>query len=244
MTAFLKARGREVATAIVDALGLKKSVDPMDDHSSRIEHAFDAVDWDWTSLRAKVEPILIGVATGAGEQALTELGMFSPEVLAKLRRNAKEFAVERAAEMVGMERRGELLLPNPDPEWTIADATRDMIRSTINEALDEGWSAQETAKAIRESSGFSATRAETIARTEIAIADVQGTLTGWKASGLVAGKQWLTAPGCCDECQDLDGEQVSLDEEFDDGDPPLHPSCRCTILALLNDELPEHGTEE
>ena len=74
LTAFLKARGREVATAIVDALGLKKSMDPMDDHSSRIEHAYQQVDWDWTSLRAKVEPVLVAVATAAGEDALKDLG--------------------------------------------------------------------------------------------------------------------------------------------------------------------------
>lgn len=195
------------------------------DDGSRIAGAFEAVDWDWTALRAKVEPVLVGVATGAGEDALKELDLFSPEVLAKMRANAKAFAVERAAEMVGMERRGELLLPNPDPEWTIADATRDMIRSTVETALSEGWSAQETAKAIRENEGFSAARAETIARTEVAIADVQGQLVGWKASGLVAAKQWLTAPDCCDECQDLDGEQASLDDEFSEGDPPLHPNC-------------------
>ena len=214
------------------------------DDGSRIAGAFEEVDWDWTVLRAKVEPILIGVATGAGEEALSDLGLFSPEVLARMRRNAKEFAVERAAEMVGMEKRGELLLPNPDPQWTIADATRDMIRSTVEEALTEGWSAQETARAIRDSEGFSANRAETIARTEIAIADVKGTLEGWKASDLVAAKQWLTAPDCCDECQDLDGEEVPLDQEFDDGDPPLHPNCRCSVIAILNDELPEHGAEE
>jgi hypothetical protein len=195
------------------------------DDGSRINGAFEAVDWDWTAIRAKVEPVLVGVATAAGEEALQELGLFSPDVLARMRRNAKEFAVERAAEMVGMERRGDLLLPNPDPEWTISDATRDMIRSTVNEALSEGWSAQETARAIRENEGFSAARANTIARTEIAIADVKGTLEGWKASGLVAGKQWLTAPDCCDECQDLDGQVVALDEEFPEGDPPLHPNC-------------------
>ena len=80
-------------------------MDPMDDHSSRIEHAYQQVDWDWTSMRAKVEPILVGVAAAAGEDALKDLGLFSPEVLARLRSNAREFAVERAAEMVGMEKR-------------------------------------------------------------------------------------------------------------------------------------------
>ncbi|MFX8429743.1 phage head morphogenesis protein, partial [Acinetobacter baumannii] len=81
--------------------------------------------------------------------------------------------------------------------------TKDMIRDTVGQALKEGWSPQKLGKAIRASAGFSATRADTIARTELAIADVQGTLAGWKESGLVAGKKWLTAPGCCDACHQI-----------------------------------------
>jgi hypothetical protein len=35
-----------------------------------------------------------------------------------------------------------------------------------------------------------------------------------------------------------------MEEEFPDGDPPLHPNCVCSLLPILTDELPEHGAEE
>lgn len=35
--------------------------------------------------------------------------------------------------------------------------------------------------------------------------------------------------GTCDDCADLDGMSVPLGDTFPMGDPPLHPSCGCTI---------------
>ncbi|MFM9458733.1 hypothetical protein, partial [Streptomyces europaeiscabiei] len=76
-----------------------------------------------------------------------------------MRVRARDFAADRAAEMVGAVRYGQLVMPNPSPEWTVADATKDMIRDTVGQALKEGWSPQKLGKAIRASAGFSATRA-------------------------------------------------------------------------------------
>jgi hypothetical protein len=69
-----------------------------------------------------------------------------------------------------------------------------------------------------------------------------GQLDAWdqaQEAGLLTGdekKEWITTPDdrICPICDDMDGEQVGLDEEFDvDGDsldgPPAHPNCRCTV---------------
>lgn len=222
---------RQIASALTKAA----------DYDSRIEGALEAVDWDWRELIPKAEPYLAGVAVAAGEDAVSELGLFDDEVLARMRVKATAYAADRAAELVGGVRHGELILPNPAPEWTVADATRDMVREVVGKGLKEGWSSQQLAREIRGSAGFSAARAETIARTELAAADVQGTLAGWKESGLVAGKQWLTAPGCCDVCHQINGAIVAINDNFPIGDPPAHPRCRCTVIAVLEDELPKHG---
>lgn len=44
-------------------------------------------------------------------------------------------------------------------------------------------------------------------------------------------KRWdATLDGdTCDECSLLDGLRIPLKDEFDPGDPPLHPHCRCSI---------------
>jgi hypothetical protein len=77
-------------------------------------------------------------------------------------------------------------------------------------------------------------RARTIARTEIMDALNTGQDEAWQeaqAEGLLgkdAEKEWITADPC-DDCEEYDGETVGIGEEFEEGDPPLHPNCRCTI---------------
>jgi len=50
-------------------------------------------------------------------------------------------------------------------------------------------------------------------------------------SGKVMTKRWDASLDSltCTTCEGLDGREVELDEEFPDGDPPLHPNCRCSI---------------
>jgi SPP1 gp7 family putative phage head morphogenesis protein len=161
-----------------------------------------------------------------------------------MRARTTAFAEARAAELVGMKWVDGELVVNPNAEWSITEATRNMLRSSITTALEEGQSNDELAKTIRESTAFSRDRAENISRTETATADVQGSIAGWRASGAVAGRQWLAAPDCCDECQDLDGTIVGIDEDFEQGDAPLHQNCRCSELPLTADEMPDATEEE
>lgn len=77
-------------------------------------------------------------------------------------------------------------------------------------------------------------RARTIARTEIMDAVNTGQVESWQEAmdvGLLsqdAKKEWITADPC-DDCVEYDGDTVPIDDEFEDGDPPLHPNCRCTL---------------
>jgi SPP1 gp7 family putative phage head morphogenesis protein len=83
-------------------------------------------------------------------------------------------------------------------------------------------------------------RATTIARTESIRSSVKGERESWrqaKAQGLLGAdieRQWRTAgdDSVCDECDALDDETVDFEEEFPDGDPPLHPACRCRIVLV------------
>lgn len=84
--------------------------------------------------------------------------------------------------------------------------------------------------------GLLETRAEMIARTEIMGALNAGQDRAWQQAqdeGLLsagAEKEWILSEDACDDCQDsADSGPVPIGEEFDDGDPPLHPNCRCTI---------------
>jgi SPP1 gp7 family putative phage head morphogenesis protein len=237
--AYLKDKADEIAGAITGSLGKAA----MDDQSGKIESALDNVDWVWGDLPAIVEPIIAGVAVAAGTDALSELNLFDSAMLKRMTARATGYANERAAELVGMKWVDGELIENPDAAWSIAETTRTLLRRTVTDAMENGSSNDQLAANIREAAAFGQDRSEMIARTETATADVQGTIAGWKESGVVAGKQWLVGDGCCDLCAALDGEVVGLDEDFGEGDPPLHPNCECTILAVLPEDMPDDDAD-
>lgn len=81
-------------------------------------------------------------------------------------------------------------------------------------------------------------RASMIARTEIMTAAHAGQREAWDQAadkGLIEKTEtrriWIVTDDdrLCDECEPMDGVEVDFEDEFDDGDPPLHPGCRCTI---------------
>jgi len=49
-------------------------------------------------------------------------------------------------------------------------------------------------------------------------------------------KEWVTdGSNVCDDCDELDGEQIDFMDDFDDGDPPKHPNCGCVLVLQKGD---------
>ena len=201
-----------------------------DDKAKRLiaELTFDEL----KDLAPELATILEEMAADGGEEALAQvISEISAEQLSQVNERAVAYSKERSAELVTQ----------------LEDSTRDMLRATVTQGIEEGWSNDKLAGEIADSYAFDPARAETIARTETAYADVQGNLEGYRASGVVSGKQWTIAQDeFCDDCNELDGVVVGLDEPFpgDGGDgPPLHPNCRCDILPVLIDDQPPTNEE-
>lgn len=232
---FFAGKAREIAGLIEKRFPLEKAVD--DGFERTLEGVFEEIDWTWTDLPKLIEPLLAKLAAGAGKLALQDLGLFSAETRSRLARNASEFAERRAAQLIGRKLVDGELVDNGS--WSISATTRDMVRKAVTNAVEEGASNQDLARAVRESGAFSKGRATTIARSETAIADTQGAYAGWRASGVVAGKEWLASADCCEDCALLDGEIVGLDEDFTGGaDVPLHPNCECAVAPVLPEDMP------
>jgi hypothetical protein len=103
-------------------------------------------------------------------------------------------------------------------------------------------------------------RGETIARTEVAQAQVMGTLNAWsdaKDQGFVSPrtrKRWITAwdERTCEYCAPMHNELVKPGEAFDTGlgsvqGPPLHPNCHCDVVLFTPSagrELPKRPSRE
>ena len=225
---FLKEQSSDISAQVIKAMGEvgKSEQDEIQKIMDRLNFAGLVV------LAGDIQPILEALARQGGMDALIQIEMADDERMVNLVNEAAvKYSKSRSAEMVGMKRddNGDLI-PNPNEVWQIDESTREMLRTTITQAMEEGWSNDTLASEIEANHAFSSERSEIIARTETAFADVQGNMDAYRASEVVAQKQWITGEGCCELCAALDGVVVDLDEDFDYEDgpidaPPAHPQC-------------------
>lgn len=250
MAAFLDKQRAKILGQIIVLRGERLwKAELSQDEQDAIDAIIAGIDFEgWAVLVGDAEPILEEVVKDQAYAALASVGIdveARPEVMKIVDERAIAYARERSAEMVGM-RRDELgrLVENPLAEWAITEPTRDSIRADVTQAIEDGWSNDRLSAALEENYGFSKERAMTIARTETNYAASQGALEGYKASGVVAGKVWLTAEDdlVSEECEaNADAGVIGLDEDFPSGDdaPPAHPNCRCAIApAVIESEQP------
>lgn len=165
-------------------------------------------------------PLLDTVATLAGNEANKLIGVQEPYIGINFRKQIRQ-NVERFTK-------------------SMLDTDKEHLVNIITHGLESGKSIPEIRSAIQaDFDQYSKMQATRITRTEVLRASNQAALDAFKESGVVEGKQWLTA-GAIDECAQYEGKIESLDgsfygsnDEFADGDPPLHPNCRCVLLPVL-----------
>jgi portal protein/F like protein len=121
----------------------------------------------------------------------------------------------------------------------IDETTKAMIRDTVAKALDEGWSVKQLAEALSKDYAFSASRAATIAATEMNDALTHAELNAWETTGIVKAVEWQVSSleGVCAVCEgNADEGPVPLGTDFSSGDdgPPAHPNCRCALIPVLS----------
>lgn len=191
---------------------------------------------DWEPLVDDLEPDLADVAQDSSTHALAQVNVSDNELISSANDVAGNWAHDRAAELVGMkwDDAGNLI-ENPDAKWAISDTTRDDIRQLVTDAFSEDTPIEDLADQIQEAGTFSDYRAEMIARTETSLAQGQGNLAGWGASGVVQGVEWRTSSdhdedSPCDCSDNEDDSPYALD---DVPDFPSHPNCWCSLIPVL-----------
>ena len=233
--AFLKAQVVPIAQALHAAM--PKTADKMAKMSSEeAKQLLEASNIDWHELGDDLEPILAAIAQDGVAQGLAQVSAkTTADLLDQVNEKAVIWAEQHSADLV----------------TKLADTTRKSLRGDLASAIELGMSADDIAGVIGEDYGFSEARAELIARTERAFADIRGNTLAYAASGVVGGLQWITAnegdDKVCPDCEMNDGEEVDMDENgeavepFPSGDTvaPGHPDCRCDLLPVLKPETEE-----
>lgn len=229
---------KSVTTAVMSAYSEASKAD--EDEIARI---MNSVDTDGLlEMIPDIEPALQRMAADGALEGLIQLGLQDDvdDMLSLVNEKAVAWAKNRSAELVGMRYAHDgQLVPNPNAHWAITESTRDGIRSLVANALEEGWSNDKLADALSEAYQFSDARAEVIARTETAFADVNGNLIAYRESGIVEGKRSLLAQSdYCPICEGIADEGIiPIDGVFSTGHsgPPYHPACRCDLIPVLKE---------
>lgn len=164
-------------------------------------------------LSKEITPEIIQIFKDAGIYAVSQLGVDEP-ITNLLNNRALTFAETRSAELV----------------TKIEESTREMLRVTIRNAVEQGIGSFDLAKMIEDNNAFSPERADLIASYELGTALEEGNMSAWRDSGVVTGKEWITADDeiVSDDCQANAAQGViGLEEEFQSGDmnPLAHPGC-------------------
>lgn len=194
----------------------------------------------WADLVQRLGPSLVSVSQDGITAAFDQIDVKpTSDIVNPVNQDAVDYARDRSADLVGMRFDDDgNLIQNPDASFAITESTRQMLRGDIARAIESGTSTADLATELAAAYAFSAARAEMIARTEIANADVQGNLMAYRGSGVVSGKRWLLGsehdePDECDDAADMG--VVPLDDDFGGiGDPPAHPNCVCDISPVLD----------
>ena len=227
------------ASVLDEALEATAKIGKAADEGEQLAAALRLAGFD--ALAEALADIFTELVKDAGKQALTQIDMNTPEMLALVNEKAVDWAREHAAELVGKKWVGGKLVDNPNAAYRIDQVTRDGVQSLVTQAIDGGWSNDRLATALKDSYAFSAARAELIAVTETAFADVQGNMIAYEESGVVVGKRWIvgSAEKLCEICADNAAQGViPFDKQFASGRlaPPAHPRCRCDVLPVTKKE--------
>lgn len=220
------------------------SDDPDDlDKNEIADKIVEEVQREFVNLPSEVRPALEQAMLSGINTAMLQLELHDTNLIAKANQIAEKFAQERAAELVGMKHDEEgNLVENPNAEWAISDTTRDKLRAIVTDAFKDETSIKSISAKIQtalqddDAGIFTDARAEMIANTEVAHAQAGGNWEVWKKSGLVAKVKWtVSADEPCDDCANNEDEEVEFGKTFPSGDlmPPIHPNCRCVLVAVL-----------
>jgi SPP1 gp7 family putative phage head morphogenesis protein len=216
------------------------------------DYVKDLLDWEAMddAMKRAVEPSLLQVLIETGKDAMDALGL-QPSLWDPYEVGVREYLAGRTTKIAA----------------DVNDETEKQLRATLTEGLKAGEGVHQLRARVEAVMGIAATtRADVIARTEVARVQSAADIYAWDQSGVVEGKEWFTAEDerVCKFCGPMNGRVIGLRENFfEKGDvqteegenrkgekttyslnhdydsvpgAPLHPRCRCTLLPVRTRE--------
>ncbi|MDD2647772.1 MAG: minor capsid protein [Eubacteriales bacterium] len=122
--------------------------------------------------------------------------------------------------------------------WGNADKLAEALKSTITEGLMSGSSYLRTAQKLTDCFAVGFSQAARLVRTESSYIANCAEMRMYKDAGIERYRYLATLEKrTCERCGALDGKEFAVtDEKVGKNAPPLHPHCRCTTIAVLDDD--------
>ena len=220
------------------------------------EHPDDIMQWTfnrnyWTERYAEAESkFIVKLVKQEGQKGLEEAHRLAGKSYKQ---------IDYAFDIYNPYVTGKLIEQTAKFSEELVNTTEDIIRNSIAAGLEVGESMDKLAMRVAERLGDNLdNRALMIARTETIYGSNAGAEWGYLQSGVVEGKEWLTAfdERTCSICMDMNGmrayigtsgwekDNMTLEDvksnyglnfEYNEGEmphPPIHPRCRCSIVAV------------
>ena len=117
----------------------------------------------------------------------------------------------------------------------ISKTKLDRIGTVLSQALAEGKTPQQVSIMVDQVVN-DPQQALVIAQTEMSRAVVQSELSQYRESG-VEMLEWLVADPCPECAENEDASPISIEEEWPNGDAPVHPNCMCDIAPYISEDI-------
>lgn len=120
-----------------------------------------------------------------------------------------------------------------DRIWTNQKVLADKLQKGLVQCISAGYTSDMFKSEIMKIFNVSYSSADRIARTELSYIYNKSTIDKYRECGVKKYKFLATADEReCSKCQELNGKIFELDNLI----LPVHPNCRCTVLAVLEKE--------
>jgi len=216
--------------------------------TGKVPTAFTDID-DWIDnlkgteddLAYRVKPLIeiqAQKSAEATEQRLTRVGA-SPDSFAVVPRGISDAVDKRAYKFAH-----STMVTTRKSLTDVVSGVRDLVEDGTLEGDSIDTLTQKVSDFFENAEDY---QAERIARTEVAAAVTSGQVTAAKASKIVKGFKYLVSSDACPVCQEYSDEEVDIDDYDDSGEVdasgavPIHPSCGCALLEVLDPDAASGG---
>ena len=124
-----------------------------------------------------------------------------------------------------------------DRIWTYQDMMKAELDKLLRQGLIQGKHPRELARHLARLFGVSKSNAERLMRTELARVQIEAQMQSFERNGYEEYEFIALGNSACEKCRKLDGKHFKVKAMMPgENAPPMHPNCRCSTAAWMNDE--------